>query len=145
MADYCGQYNTCSTCASASGCSWCPTANKCLGSTSLKSTDTVCNQMNTISAAFSCVGNNSIASDSRDHVDFSLYKGQIADKIRPPNVYMTASAEYSPETVMGNMNNVRNELQMYQKQLPDTIANAVEDNIRPMVSGILSENYYIQM
>jgi hypothetical protein len=47
---YCAQHKTCIDCSNASGCSWCPKANQCLTSTTLKSTDKTCNQMNTISS-----------------------------------------------------------------------------------------------
>lgn len=150
--DYCSQNNTCSSCANSSGCSWCPSAKRCLSSTSLRSTDKKCNQMNTISSAFLCNTrgtidmNDTIDSNSHNQQhDFTLYNGQIADRVRPPNVYMNRDIEYSPETVMSNVTNMRNDLQLYQQQLPFIVASSVENNISPMVKGILSDNYYIQV
>ena len=150
--DYCSQNNTCSSCANSSGCSWCPSAKRCLSSTSLRSTDKKCNQMNTISSAFLCNTRgmidmndmNDMNSHNQQH-DFTLYNGQIADRVRPPNVYMNRDIEYSPETVMSNVTNMRNDLQLYQQQLPFIVASSVENNISPMVKGILSDNYYIQV
>ena len=150
--DYCSQNNTCSSCANSSGCSWCPSAKRCLSSTSLRSTDKKCNQLNTISSAFLCntrgtidtIDMNDMNSHNQQH-DFTLYNGQIADRVRPPNVYMNRDIEYSPETVMSNVTNMRNDLQLYQQQLPFIVASSVENNISPMVKGILSDNYYIQV
>ena len=144
--NYCGAHKDCGACASASGCSWCPAKKQCLGSTSLKSTDTSCNAMNTIQNVSMCA---SMKSDSRDSNlmlrDLALYKSQIKDRVPPPNVYLNNEITYSHETVMGEVGHLRNDLEMYQRTLPTTVAAAVEDNIRPMVSGILSENHYIQM
>lgn len=141
--NYCSKHADCNSCAASSGCSWCPANNQCLGSTSLKSTDKSCNAMNTIQSVSMCKLND-IDGNMKSH-NFALYKNQIADNIRPPNVYFTEKMEYSPETVMGNVEQLRKDLQMYQDTLPNTIASSVENNIRPMVSGILSENHYIQM
>ena len=50
------------------------------------------------------------------------YKNQIADRVRPPNVYMTNDMQYTPETVMANLNDVRQTVNRYNTQLPDIIA-----------------------
>ena len=50
------------------------------------------------------------------------YKNQIADRVRPPNVYMTDEMQYTPETVMANLNDVRQTVDRYNAQLPDIIA-----------------------
>jgi len=70
-----------------------------------------------------------------------LYQDRIADRVRPPNVYLTDAMEYTPETVMGNLNEVRQTLAQYQKELPDTISSSVEHSIQPMVKGLLSSYY----
>jgi len=131
LADYCAAYASCHTCANASGCSWCPTTNTCLSRTSLKSTDTTCNPTTVISSAFSCDKSSTIVTDA----DFTLYRDQVDDRVRPPNVYLTQNMEYSPETVMGQVSHLSRDLELYQKRLPDIVASAVQDNIRPMVSN----------
>ena len=144
--NYCSKHADCNSCAASSGCSWCPANNQCLGSTSLKSTDKSCNAMNTIQNVSMCNLNKQENIDNDVKLNnFALYKDQITDNVRPPNVYLTKMMEYSPETVMGNVEKLRKDLQMYQHTLPNTVAASVENNIRPMVRGILSENYYIQM
>ena len=50
------------------------------------------------------------------------YKNQIADRVRPPNVYMTDVMQYTPETVMAELNDVRQTVNRYNAQLPDIIA-----------------------
>ena len=71
--------------------------------------------------------------------DYALYKNQITDRIPPPNVYTTNKMEYSPETVMGQLIHVENQIKNNQANLPTIIATTVQDNIRPMVKGLLSE------
>ena len=140
LDNYCDQYTSCGTCSSASGCSWCPQSKKCLQSTSLKSTDTQCNQMNTIQSSFRCTSDNIPPSQDikQDRADYALYKNLIAEKVPPPNVYMNEQMEYSPETVMANLNSVRNQLNEYEKMFPDTVASTVQNQIQPIVRSILS-------
>jgi hypothetical protein len=149
---YCQRFKTCMDCSSSSGCSWCGKANVCLTSTTLKSTDKECNQMNTISSSFLCPGAGGIdtpplpdAIASNDVMyEFSLYKNRITDKIPPPNLYMAGEVKVSNQDLLSNMNDVRNDITNQRKELPGIIASSVEEQIRPMVRGILSENYYIQ-
>lgn len=149
---YCQRFKNCMDCSSASGCSWCGKGNICLTSTTLKSTDKECNQMNTISSSFLCPGAGgietptlpeAIASDDIMY-DFSLYKNRITDKIPPPNLYMAGEIKVSNEDLLSNMNDVRNDITNYQQEMPGIIASSVEEQIKPMVKGILAENYYIQ-
>jgi hypothetical protein len=150
--DYCSKYDDCMSCSSASGCSWCPSSKVCLTSTTLKSTDKDCNQNNTISSSFRCKSAEGVepptlpeAIASNDVMyDFSLYKNRITDKIPPPNLYMAGEVKVSSADLLSNMNDVRNDIQNYQTNLPTIISSAVEGQIKPMVKGILSENYYIQ-
>jgi hypothetical protein len=152
LNDYCGMHKTCMDCSSASGCSWCPKANQCLTSTTLKSTDKTCNQMNTISSSFRCPGAEGVepptlpeAIASNDVMyDFSLYKNRITDKIPPPNLYMAGEIKVSNEDLLSNANDVRNDIKNNQIQLPGLISSTIENQIKPMVKGILGENYYIQ-
>ena len=141
LDNYCDQYTSCSSCASASGCSWCPQSKKCLQSTSLKSTDTQCNQMNTIQSSFRCTTDNIPPPQDvkEDRADYALYKNLIAEKVPPPNVYMTEDMEYTPETVMANLNSVRNQLNEYEKMFPDTVASTVQNQIQPIIKSILSK------
>ena len=149
---YCYKYNTCMDCSSASGCSWCPNSKVCLTSTTLKSTDKDCNQMNTISSSFRCPSAEGVepptlpdAIASNDVLyEFSLYKNRITDKIPPPNLYMAGEVKVSNQDLLSNMNDVRNDITNYRQEMPGIIASTVEQQMRPMVKGILAENYYIQ-
>ncbi len=141
----CAQYKDCSTCANASGCSWCPKDNICLSSTSLKSTDKNCNQSNVISSSFNCktgitVENDSIKSDTEQY-DFAAFKSRIANKIPPPNTYTTEKIKYSNEDVVSNMNDVRNSIGNLRLDLPTIITSSMENGIKPMVKGVLSQNF----
>ena len=154
LDDYCASNTDCVTCANASGCSWCPNEKRCLSSRILKSTDPKCNQGNTISAAFRCQD----ATDTISEVpegpetnasnqvlyDFTLYKDLITDKIPPPNAFTTEQKEYSPETVMANSNHLARDIRNLYTDLPNVMATALQQQIRPMVKGILSDNYLIQ-
>ena len=152
-ADCTAQYN-CSDCASSSGCAWCVKKKKCLRSSFLntKDYDGQCSQNNgdTLTSAFLCPSelDNKIPSDMilEDDIlfDYALYKNKITDKIPPPNVFTTSQMEYTPETVMGNVNRLAMIMQNNQKNLPGIVASTVQENIRPMVVGILSDNYYVQ-
>ena len=57
-----------------------------------------------------------------------IYKNQIADRVRPPNVYMTDVMQYTPETVMAELNDVRQTVNRYNAQLPDIIATELAKN-----------------
>lgn len=149
---YCAENKTCMECSSASGCSWCPKNKVCLTSTTLKSTDANCNQMNTIASSFRCPSAEGVepptlpeAIASNDVMyEFSLYKNRITDKIPPPNLYMAGEVKVSNEDLLSNMNDVRNDIANYKVEMPGIIASTVEQQMKPMVKGILSENYYIQ-
>lgn len=150
IQDYCKQFSDCNTCAAASGCAWCPKAKACLTSTTLKSTDKECNQMNTVMSSFLCESNidekippSEVVSDNILY-DWTLYKNKITDKIPPPNVYTTEKIQYSNEDIVSNVNDVRNDIKNLNTELPGIISSSVENNIKPMVKGILSDNYYIQ-
>ena len=127
----------CKSCADQSGCSWCASANACIPTQSIKSTDPDCNLLNVISSSFLC--NITDTSQLYAPKDEQLYKDQVADRVRPPNVYMAEDIEYTPETVMANLNEVRQTVDRYNIQLPDIIATSVTDSIQPMVRGIISD------
>ena len=150
ISDYCKNYTNCVSCADASGCAWCPKSKVCLDSTTLKSTDPNCNQENTVRSAFLCpvelderIPPKAVVQDDIMY-DYALYKNQITDKIPPPNLYMSGKMKVSNEDLLSNANDVRNDIQNLHTELPGIIASTVERNIKPMVKGILSENYYIQ-
>jgi hypothetical protein len=152
LQNYCQRFKTCMECSSSSGCSWCPKAKVCLTSTTLKSTDPTCNQMNTIASSFLCPSAEGVepptlpqAIASNDVMyEFSLYKNRITDKIPPPNLYMAGEVKVSNQDLLSNMNDVRNDISNYKIEMPGIIASTVQDQIKPMVKGILAENYYIQ-
>jgi len=147
---YCQNYKDCNSCADASGCAWCPKSKACLDSTTLKSTDPICNQENTVRSAFLCKANledeippKQVVQDDIMY-DYALYKNRITDKIPPPNIFTTEKVGISNEDVVSNSNNVRNDIQNLYTELPGIVASTVQNSIKPMVKGILSENYYIQ-
>jgi hypothetical protein len=152
LNSYCGNFKDCMSCAGSSGCSWCPKSKVCLTSTTLKSTDPDCNQNNTITSTFRCPSAEGVepptlpAAIASDDVmyEFSLYKNRITDKIPPPNLYMSGDIKVSNEDLLSNMNDVRNDIANYKVEMPGIIASTLEQQIKPMVKGILAENYYIQ-
>jgi hypothetical protein len=106
--------------------------------------------MNTVQSSFLCdkeiddkIPPEAVVSEDIMY-DYALYKNKITDKIPPPNVYTTEKVDYSLQDVMSNMNNIRNDLDNYRTEMPGIIASSVEGQIKPMVKGVLSENYYIQ-
>jgi hypothetical protein len=94
-----------------------------------------------ISSSFLCKNQETNLNDLINPNNEQLYKDQIADRVRPPNVYMNPNMEYSPETVMATLNDVKQTVDQYNMKLPDTIATSITDNIQPMVKGILSDRY----
>ena len=147
-----GQDN-CKDCANTSGCSWEET--KCVRSDLLNRDIEIGGgnrhrERNAIASSFLCpselddkIPPEAVVSNDIMY-DFVLYKNQITDRIPPPNVYTTSNMEYSPETVMGQVKHLERVMQTNQKNLPGIIASTVQQNIRPMVVGILSDNYVIQ-
>jgi hypothetical protein len=97
--------------------------------------------MNTIQSSFRCTTDNIPPPQDvkEDRADYALYKNLIAEKVPPPNVYMTEDMEYTPETVMANLNSVRNQLNEYEKMFPDTVASTVQNQIQPIIKSILSK------
>jgi hypothetical protein len=60
---------------------------------------------------------------------FSFYEDRIEDKKRPPNAYFNRFMEYTPETVMADVNNVDNRLENIKQGLPGMVAGCVRDSI----------------
>uniref|UniRef100_A0A6C0KVB4 PSI domain-containing protein n=1 Tax=viral metagenome TaxID=1070528 RepID=A0A6C0KVB4_9ZZZZ len=118
----CNQQTSCQTCAGANGCSWCPTSNTCLKSTDLTTNNPDCNQNNTISSAFSCPSAQTTQPDiARSLTSDSLYQNQVADRVRPPNAYSNPDMEYSNETVMAELHDVREQIKSGQAMLPEVV------------------------
>lgn len=106
----CGQQTNCQSCAGANGCSWCSKTKQCLKSTTLSTKNANCNQNNTISLSFSCPS----------QVD-PLYASEVVNRVAPPNVYTNPNMEYSNETVMAELHDVREQIKSAQAKLPDQI------------------------
>lgn len=146
----CSVHTDCQTCSSSSGCAWCPKKKECIDVRTLKSTDKDCNMSNTVTSNFRCsdiLDDGKLPKDNKGDIEqynFKLYKNRIPNNLPPPNVYITGKLDYNQAEIMSNLNDVRNYLINSSKELPGVIASSVENNIKPMVKGILSENYYIQ-
>ena len=125
----CQTNKSCKSCADQSGCSWCPAKKTCMNSTSLKSTDTECNQMNTINSSFACINQPAVNILKNE----PLYTDRIQEKPRPPNVFIAPNMEYSHETIMGEMSHLKGELKDFQDALPDIITNTMQNNIQPIL------------
>jgi hypothetical protein len=133
----CTTYTACETCANADGCSWCPEKNRCFSNDSSadekQKRPAGCNIMNAISIPDRCSVDSSIPQlDPIADITDSLYKPLILDTIKPPNVYMTTNAQYTPETVMANVNDVRQEVQRYQTALPNVISHYVDNKLKQL-------------
>ena len=135
VANNCGQYKSCNTCAIASGCSWCPAKNVCVYSKDLKSTDE-CNQMNVINSSFSCNVTN-----SPNKLDDTLYKNKIENRIPPPNVYITGKIQYTNEDVISTLNTINNNNKNLRYELPGMITSSLHNSIVPTIKDILVNNY----
>lgn len=141
----CSTYQDCKSCANASGCSWCQKDQVCLASVSLKATDPSCNQNNAINSSFSCQSfiDSSMPQTSQldPQTDFALYKDQIRDRIPPPNVGISGKVEYSSADLTSNMNDIQNTIVNLNTNLPTIISSSVQDQIKPMVKGIIAERF----
>lgn len=133
----CNTYTSCETCANADGCSWCPEKNLCFSNDNSadekQKRPAGCNIMNAIAIPDRCSVDSSIPQlDPIADITDSLYKPLILDTIKPPNVYMTTNAQYTPETVMANVNDVRQEVQRYQTALPNVISHYVDNKLKQL-------------
>ena len=81
----------------------------------------MCNQINLVHTASMCKAEPSDPADqtvaNADMQGNPLYHDQVSDRTAPPMVYLNKDAAYSPETVMGNMNDVRNELHNLKQRM----------------------------
>lgn len=106
----CEDYDTCVSCANKSSCTWCSSSKKCLTKSEIGRTDALCSPINLVHTAPMCHVEEQVESN-RDMQGNPL----IQDRTAPPMVYMNPNMEYSPETVMANMNNIRHELQLLRQ------------------------------
>ena len=111
----CGDYDTCVSCANKSQCTWCSTSKKCLTKEEIKRNDSLCNQMNLVYAPSMCRPEPpkkaaNLAIHNSDMEKNPLYQNQIADKTAPPMVCLNEDMSYSPETIMANVSDLRNEV-----------------------------------
>ena len=118
----CTQQTSCQTCANANGCSWCPQTSTCYISSDLTMENPDCNQNNTVAAAFQCPSAETTQPDvATSLTSDSMYQNQVADKVRPPNAYSNPEMEYSNETVMAELHDVREQIKNGQAMIPGQI------------------------
>ena len=102
--DTCEEYDTCVSCANKSRCTWCSSSKKCLTKSEIGVTDALCNQINLIYSPAMCpVESDVLVSTSHETTP------------PPPTVYMNHDMAYSPETVMANVSNLRDEVQVLKQ------------------------------
>jgi hypothetical protein len=105
----CAANTDCTACTLSNGCSWCPKTKKCLRSSMLLNTNKDCNPSNVFSVSFRCDA--PPLPQEKDSIrDDPLYRDQVADRVRPPNAYSNPQMEYSNETVMANVSDVRRDV-----------------------------------
>lgn len=124
LGNICGDAQDCKSCAEKSGCSWCPATNTCLISSEIKASDSQCNQMNTVTSVDACNAK-SLSSPTNDILNGNpytdagvidhMYRGRVQNKASPPAVYLSGKADYTPQTIMANLNNLRNDLNLYKQ------------------------------
>ena len=113
--DICADYDTCVSCANKSKCTWCSTSKKCLTKDEIGRNDSLCNQMNLVYTPQMCRAEPSKKTSNLTVFNSEmegnpLYRNQIADKIAPPMVCLNEEMSYSPETIMADVSDLRNEV-----------------------------------
>lgn len=68
-----------------------------------------------------------------------ILSDKIYNKPPPPGVDITEKTLYAPVDLAADIRNVRNELANNEKNLPSIITNSVNEQVSPIVSGILRE------
>ena len=111
----CGDYDTCVSCANKSECDWCETSKKCLTTAEISKNDSLCNQINLVYTPQMCRAEPqkqmpNLTISNPDMEGNPLYHDQIANKIAPPMVCLNEDMSYSPETIMANVSDLRNEV-----------------------------------
>ena len=113
--DTCADYDTCVPCANKSNCTWCSTSKKCLTKAEIGRDDSLCNQMNLVYVPQMCHAepakkSPNLTVSNSDMEGNPLYHNQIADKIAPPMICLNEDMSYSPETIMADVSDLRNEV-----------------------------------
>ena len=111
----CGDYDTCVSCTNKSECDWCETSKKCLTTAEISKNDSLCNQINLVYTPQMCRAEPqkkmpNLTISNPDMERNPLYHDQIANKIAPPMVCLNEDMSYSPETIMANVSDLRNEV-----------------------------------
>lgn len=126
----CNSITDCTPCAEKKECTWCTSSKQCLSREEIKGTDTLCNQVNLVHTPNMC---------PKEQSKHSKQSNQISNMPMPPNVFLNDEAEYTTETVMAQTSQLRNELKHLQDSLPSLMAQTVQEQMRPMVKGIMCE------
>jgi hypothetical protein len=113
--DMCVDYDSCVSCANKSKCTWCSTSKKCLTKAEIGRNDSLCNQINLVHVPQMChtepsKKSSNLTVPNSDIEGNPLYHNQIADKIAPPMVCLNEDMSYSPETIMADVSDLRNEV-----------------------------------
>jgi hypothetical protein len=98
--------------------------------------------MNTISSNFLCSSELSERIppkqvNQNDFDDFELFQNQIPNKTPPPNVYTNPQMEYSPETVMANVSNLRKEVERENQNTQSIIIDTIKNTISPILNKFM--------
>lgn len=126
----CNSITDCMPCSGKQECTWCTSSRQCLSRAEIKGSDTLCNQVNLVHTPNMCPAQNTLSIQRIT---------QINDMPRPPNVFLNDESEYTTETVMAQTTQLRSELKHLQDSLPNLMMQTVQEQMRPMVKGIMCE------
>ena len=118
----CSDYDTCVSCANKSKCTWCSASKRCLTKAEIGVNDSLCNQINLVYSPQMCPVDSpkklqNLTIPNSDIENNPLYHDQIANKIAPPMVCLNDEMSYSPETVMANVSDLRNEVRNLMQRM----------------------------
>jgi len=111
----CADYDTCVSCANKTGCAWCPSTKACV------SDDTACDGK--VNDAPLCQADASMPQEAgktisnTDVEENPLYHDQIQDRPAPPMVYLNKNMTYTPETVMANVSELRDDVHQLKQYI----------------------------
>ena len=110
----CFKNSNCNDCISMDDCSWCSHAKLCLPSKAANSISGCSDEPSICSIADTSPP---FQEEIPDVISKNkLYRDQVPDKIPPPAVYMSGKLGYSPQTIMAEINNIQNRLNVQQQQ-----------------------------
>lgn len=120
--DTCAEYDTCVSCANKSDCDWCEASKKCLTTAEITKNDSLCNQINLVYTPQMCKTDTpkktpNLTVRNSDIEGNPLYHDQIANKIAPPMVCLNDEMSYSPETIMADVSDLRNEVRNLMQRM----------------------------